>query len=216
MEGKTWLILAPLLFLSLIALLSQLGLSEVVMQGNLGSNFNSTWTASADGTYDIGGHQLLNEYNRPTGEYGLTFIQGRQEYWLNSTNAYDIGYPHSVDIFSRDTSYPCWQLANGEGLSAAAGSDLNVSISDTTLMMVAVIVGLVILAGIAGLRILGSGESDFSVSAIIKGGGFLTIWGILSLAASPLILSIAIFGIAFYFLLTVVYAVGCINSLGGS
>lgn len=209
------LLLGCILLLTACALFTQLGMADYLFDPDL-AMMGDTWTASANGTFDVDGHQLLDAQGFREGEYGQVFIEGKQMYWLNETNAGSIIGIQGVDPFSRDKSYPCWQLAEGESINAYNAGDLNISITNDTYMILAVIVGLIVLAGVAGFKVLSSGESDVSVKVIVLGTGLLTLWGILSLAAYSLIVSIPIFGIIFYFGLTIAYTIGCIQQFGGS
>lgn len=209
------LIILPLAFLAIMALFAQLGLAEYALDPYINQNFDSEWTAPSDGTFDLSGHKLLDENGFRTGEFGLCFIEGNQMYWLNATNAASAIGIGGVDPFSRDKTYPCFQLATGEQIVFSQAADLNVSISDGSLMMIAIIVGLIVLAAVAGLKVFGSGISEVSVATIVKGTGFIAIWGILSLAAIGLITGVPIFGIAFYFFLTLLYTVGIMGQIGG-
>lgn len=209
------LIWIPLVFLAITALMAQLGLAELSMTAYINQEYDSEWVASADGTFDVSGHMVLNDQGFKIGEFGLAFYQGSQQFWLNTTNSPGIG-PGGVDPFSGNTDYPIFNLASGESILSYQPQDLNVNLSNQNLMMIAVVTGVIILAGVAGLKIFGTGESDFSISAIVKGAGYLTVWGILSLASIAIIMGIPIFGIAFYFVLTLAYAVGCIGSFGGA
>lgn len=79
------------------------------------------------------------------------------------------------------------------------------------------IVGVIIAIGtIAGLKVLGSGISDISVSAIMIGGGLVTIWIFLTAIAAPFILEIPVVGVAFYAAISLTYTLGIINQISGT
>lgn len=77
---------------------------------------------------------------------------------------------------------------------------------------------LLIAIGIAllGIRFLGSGLSDQSVRILTISAIYSGIWIMLSLLATPLLLSIEIFGLLMYIGLSIGYILGVIEKLSGS
>lgn len=74
---------------------------------------------------------------------------------------------------------------------------------------------LMFIGSFAGLRLFGSGESEESVSFMLKGTFFITLWLACSVIAYPVILgtgNIILFLI--YMVLTVIYSIGIINQVG--
>lgn len=103
------------------------------------------------------------------------------------------------------------------------GTTSEFAIADTTavfsidplqgaIIWIVVIVGL----GVAvGIQVLGSGLSENSVHLIFMGTFYISLWTILSVLAMNLIISIEIFGSVIYLTLTILYAIGCIQNVGG-
>lgn len=69
-------------------------------------------------------------------------------------------------------------------------------------------------AGIFGIQVLGSGLAEVSVMALFRFASLYAIWLVFSVLASPLFLSIPLFGLPIYFGLTFFYSYGIIA--GGS
>jgi len=95
------------------------------------------------------------------------------------------------------------------------GADLLFNIDALTGALVWIIVVIAIVS-VIGINIIGSGLSETSVHIITLGTAYTTIWIVLSLLASPLILSIEVFGALIYVVLTIIYAIGFINKISGS
>jgi len=94
------------------------------------------------------------------------------------------------------------------------GEDLLFSIDPT----IATIAAFVVIGGLAaalGIQILGSGLSPESIKIIITCILYGTLWGLLSILAMPLILSIEVFGTIIYVILLISYIVGVIQSITG-
>lgn len=95
-------------------------------------------------------------------------------------------------------------------------SSINFTISTNELILgVGILLGLIAIASLFGLRILGSGLSDESVRVIVFVTVYGGIWMLLSLLAWNLITQIEIFGYFIYAILSICYAVGCIQKFYG-
>lgn len=70
------------------------------------------------------------------------------------------------------------------------------------------IIVIIILVSVLGINIIGSGLSDESIRTITIGTFYGSVWIILSLYASPLIISIAIYGLLIYVTFTISFALG--------
>lgn len=79
-----------------------------------------------------------------------------------------------------------------------------------------ILFGLIAIASLFGLKILGSGLSEESVRVIIFVCVFGGIWSLLSILAYSLIVSIEIFGYILYAILTICYVYGVIKLYYGS
>ena len=78
---------------------------------------------------------------------------------------------------------------------------------------IAIISTLVVLAILAGVRILASGLSETSIRTIIIIVGYIGLWTVFSVLAINLIFAIELFGTLIYVGLTVLYAVGVLDKL---
>jgi len=84
---------------------------------------------------------------------------------------------------------------------------------DMTVGLVAVIAGAIAL-GLIGLNVLGSGLDSTSVKIIWNGIVFYGLWLIFSVLSYNSIISIPIFGIIFWFILTFIYSLGIFSKMG--
>ena len=86
---------------------------------------------------------------------------------------------------------------------------------DAVVGAIAIIILITVIAGIIGIRILGSGLSDNSVKYITLGIVFSGIWTILSVLSWNLITSIEVFGGTIYVFLTIMYVIGVVRKFAG-
>jgi hypothetical protein len=108
---------------------------------------------------------------------------------------------------------------NGFGWDCVGGSP---TVGDASIQMSGVIsagvISLVIcsvaLAVVCGFHILGSGLGSVSVMAIFKSAAYYGIWCLFSVAALILFGEIPLFGYPLYFMLTLFYSVGVVQSVG--
>lgn len=77
----------------------------------------------------------------------------------------------------------------------------------------AIIIILIYVAVLLGIQIFGSGISEHSIKVVISLTSYLAIWGVFSVLSYNLIISIEIFGIIIYIILTIMYVIGIINKI---
>lgn len=217
------LIVFPLIFLIIMAVMGQIGFGEVGFEGSGVQQFMNaaTFNATEAGYWLINeGRLVLDRWGNRVAEFGQQWGEGSLSYWLNTTNAYDTNYFNNVDPWSQDESYPLLWLNDNEEFDGShytrgqAGLGF-IDIGTSTWGVIALITALIILAGIAGLKVFGSGISDISVGTIVKGTGFMALWAIFSVVAYPLITGVEIFGVILYLILTSCYAIGILGQVGG-
>lgn len=167
-------------------------------------NFSGTYNIddyTLNAWFDKNGHMVCDENFTAVGESGTLYYDGRfgqdKRVWNNGSGVFG--------------SYDSYVVTRG-GSSAVAGVGFDIGGSIGVIALLAVIVGL---SAVVGFKILGSGISEWSVSAILKGGMLISLWTIFSALSMALITGIPIFGAIFYFFLTVAYAIGVLNSFGG-
>ncbi len=73
----------------------------------------------------------------------------------------------------------------------------------------------IVAAGITGITVVSTGLNAQSARLILLAAGYLAIWGLLSVVAYGLIVSIQIFGGIIYVMLTIGYLIGVAQSLAG-
>ena len=79
----------------------------------------------------------------------------------------------------------------------------------------ALITTLAVLGAIITIQVLGSGMSDNGSKIIMVSVFYGGIWVILSLVSYPMIVSIEIFGVLLYLILTILYAIGVVGKYFG-
>lgn len=95
-----------------------------------------------------------------------------------------------------------------------SGTDIMFNI-DPIIGAIVVLIAIIAFAIVIGIQVLGSGISPESIRIIIACTMYAGMWGILSILASPLIISIEMFGSLIYISLTIAYVIGIIQKLGG-
>lgn len=195
------LVIFPLFFICVMAIFSMLGLGTAIdgdLSGHLDlSDYDSGYW------YDKNGHAVCDENYTICGEAGTLEFDGRfgqeKRLWNNGTG---IGGAFGWERY----------VVTKTGTSAVAGASFDMGGSIGVIALLVVIVGL---SAIVGFKILGSGISEWSVSAILKGGMLISVWTIFSAISMKLIVGVPFFGAILYFLLTVAYAIGVLGSFGG-
>lgn len=79
--------------------------------------------------------------------------------------------------------------------------------------IIALIIGLVIIGVLAGIRVLGSGLSEYSVKLIYKSSTYYGLWGIFSVLSYNCFQELPFFGIFLWLGLTIVYSMGFFQTL---
>lgn len=85
----------------------------------------------------------------------------------------------------------------------------------TTTFFIAVLAGILGIAFISGIRIVGFGLSDTAVHMITNYSVYILLWSILSLMSASLILATPLFGIPIYAGLTLSYIMGVMAQVNG-
>lgn len=88
-------------------------------------------------------------------------------------------------------------------------------VTATSIGFFAIVAALVALGIIAGVRLLDSGLSGFSVKIIVMAAAFGGLWTVMSGMSVDLLTSIPIFGNILFFGLTLVYTIGSVFMLSG-
>lgn len=115
-------------------------------------------------------------------------------FYTNATNTYAV-YDAAGQRMMKDSTEISFDLGTSLGLIALVG-------------------GGIILACIVGARFLSWGQSEESVSAVWKGTLLLSVWGVFSVLSLSMITGIPLLGPFFYMFLTVLYCMGVINQVG--
>jgi hypothetical protein len=66
----------------------------------------------------------------------------------------------------------------------------------------------------SGVTILGSGLNSVSILGLFKGVAYLGLWGVFSATAVALFVMVPWFGMPLYFMLTLFYTLGIVQSVG--
>jgi hypothetical protein len=85
---------------------------------------------------------------------------------------------------------------------------------DEFLGLWAMIAGFAVLVGVVGLRVFGSGISEASVNSLISLAIYTALWLIFAVLSFPLVSEIELLGSLSWFVLTVLYTVGVLQTLG--
>lgn len=114
--------------------------------------------------------------------------------------------------FNTTDTYLCYETPYGELHQRSYEFDLMSSFG-----LIGVISLVMFVVSFVGIRVFGTGLSEISVSTIVKGSLFITIWAIFSALSIGLVIQVpySIGGI-FYFFLTVLYTLGIIQQIGGN
>lgn len=189
-------VLAPLIILSLIALVAQ-GMGSV-------ESAYTTETYGISGFYDTTEHLVCYDNQTAYDEAGYLIVVGGQNYattdyyWQNETNSYEV-YINNNPLDEADS--PRWIMVGSTGFWG----------------ILVILAAVMALGCIVGFRILNSGENDFSTSLIVKGTAFGSIWAFLAALDYSLLMMLPLYlGSAFLFILSLIYLVGVVTSFGGS
>lgn len=172
-----------------------------------------TWSAegtlegfsAANGYYDGNDHLVAYANGSYSGEYGVI---------NHPITAGSAGPWNDIPLWDNGTQYNVYTDTGERMLPEQQTIEFNLA---SSLGLIAIVAGGIVLAGFIGTRILGStagGGNDESASAIWKGTVLLTIWGIFSVTALGMITQVPYLGPFFYMFLTVIYCLGVINQVG--
>lgn len=106
-------------------------------------------------------------------------------------------------------------IINGTTTTLEFGGDEVLFAIDPAVATITVFIVIIGIVGLLGIQILGSGLSPESIRTIMICILYGIVWGLLSVVAMPLILSIEIFGVSIYMVLLVGYIIGVIQKIGG-
>lgn len=200
------LILIPLSVLITLSMLSMIGLGAGGELGQIG--FGQSITGPDAILYTSTAHQTVYANGTAIGEEGrISDVDGVSgiAFWYNTSygTPFELYTDSACTIPAKiiDTSAPL-----GGGAWTWEGS------MTSSLGLIALIVGLMIFLTVVGARFLTYGQSELGLSAIFKGTAFIAIWGVFSLLALPLMGDVPLN--ILYFILTVIYTLGIINSVG--
>lgn len=173
------------------ALLSVLGMTSATF--NATGDFYST--AAYDGFYDANGNLKAYPNGTAANEHGSVVSTGQNPYWANASG-----------------NYPLVRLNAGENIDEYTTNQFNMG---SAFGLIAIIIGLMALACVAGLRILSTGVAETSIRTLILGTGLLAIWGVFSVLSIGILTAIPVFGAIFYFALSAVYTLGIMQQVAG-
>lgn len=167
-----------------------------------GSNVFGTGLLSLRGEgdwLDQGGHAVCTYNGTALGEAG-TLIAGSGEgdwsYWDNGTTVFGMPVLYNVNQEQRLAEFDFGFMVTG------------------IFGFLGIIAGIMVMASIIGLRVLGIGISEMSVSTLVKGTAYLSLFLLCSAGSAYSIWEIPYFGSTFYLLLTLLYTLGMIDKMG--
>jgi hypothetical protein len=129
---------------------------------------------------------------------------------FNQTNSYSVGTQNG------ESGKSVYFIGKGF-IPASDPNNATTTIDSISLIgvdgLLALMIGFIAIATLLGVHFFGSGLSDSSINIIYKSTVFYTIWGIFSFLGLGVgneygIISIPVFGVIIYFILTLVYVVG--------
>lgn len=106
------------------------------------------------------------------------------------------------------------QSLNGNQTNLAQETtNADFSVGMTTGLII-LIITLIVVGVVAGIRVLGSGLSEFSVNLIYKATAYYGLWGIFSTMAFTAFQAIPFIGLFLWMGLTLLYTLGFFQSIG--
>ena len=124
---------------------------------------------------------------------------------------FDLSYSGTLEEISAEGN----QTLNEEESKYIKETSSAVFDINMTTGIIALIIGLVAVGVIAGIRILGSGLSEYSVKLIHKSTVYYGLWGIFSAFSFVAFESIPFFGLFIWLGLTLIYSLGFFKTLEG-
>lgn len=187
------LIIFPLLFLIVFAVLAQSGLG--MPTGEVGDKYQVQETGL---WYDADGHAVTYANFTKYGEDGHVEAGSVGGIWMRLWK----NVSGSYQMFNTNT-----------GVNVAYNPQLTFD-SFSSLGVIGLISCLIVAGAVIGTKIFGIGLGEESLSLVIKGSFFIVLWASLSVFSMPLIIALPLLGVLFYFFLTVIYGLGVINQVG--
>jgi hypothetical protein len=132
-------------------------------------------------------------------------------FWMlvaNNTLNYSTYYNNAFEASGNQTLSGTTSTLTQQNTNVAFGIDM-------TTGLVILIVSMVIIGTVAGVRVLGSGLSNFAVVLIYKSAVYWGLWGMFSAFSITAFMSIPTFGVFIWFLLTLIYTLGFFQTLNG-
>lgn len=123
-----------------------------------------------------------------------------------------MGSGWGTDIFNE--TYNEDIIVNGTTNSIEIGYNVGFYI-DPILVGIVILVGLIAVAVILGINVLGSGVTGEMGKFIIIMTAYIGLWGMLTVLAFPLIASIEILGFTIYAVLSLGYVIGIFKNYSG-
>lgn len=201
---KVTLIILPLAVLFIIAMvnLSGLGVAGTLGQTTIGGSPDSTIY------YDSAGVAKCYANGTVIGEAGVILNgDGNLAQWGNETQWWG-GYSVYYQLYwDESATQPVSYSDVGKGYPASGSINIYSSFG-----LIAMIIGIMALAGVVGLRIMGSGIAERSASTIIMGTAFIGLWTIFSAISFTIITSFAL-GSILYLALTACYCIGILMNM---
>lgn len=165
----------------------------------------SGYSGAANGWYDSTDHLVMY----PNGTAVNATENGRLSFPITAGSA---GPWNTIPLYTNSSgSYNVYDATGERMMPDQTAFTFDIA---TSLGIIAIVAAGIILASIVGTRILGSGVSEESVSAIWKGTLLLSVWGVFSVAALGMITQVVLVGPFFYLFLTIIYCLGVINQVG--
>lgn len=143
----------------------------------------------------------------------LLLIAGVNQLYVLSSS--DLSYSNTLSGIAQQGNQT---LNSDESQLKQEAADAAFSINMTA-GFIALIIGLVAVGVVAGIRVLGSGLSEYSVQLIHKATVYYGLWGVFSALGFTGLTSLPLFGGLFWFGMTLAYSLGFFQSLqvtGGS
>lgn len=194
------LILLPLAVLICATMLSVMGVGSDLGAPSGGYLVDGRGNINGDeGWYDDTGHLVCYDNGTAAGEAGIV-----------GTPSYTHSHPFWDNTTSGGSTFDMYADPSGTDLQKGDLFDIT-----GTLGLIGIVLAVMALGCIVGIRVVGSGTSSTSVSTVIIGTAFLSLWGVFSVFGYPLIGTIPLFGGMLYFILTAMYTVGVIQAFSG-
>lgn len=221
MDLSKFLIILPVAILLTFGILAMTGLgtNTIDLQTNGNFSLNYIGTAAETGNidfklYDYGGNEKCYINGTATNEEGsLTelFLASPPSVaaWTNTTGSYQVYYDqeHFCPVLWSERNFDNIFIPNTGRMDQAGSGVFNLASSLGFIALISVIMAI---GSIVGIRILDSGESEFSVRLLVIGIATLTFWGILTFMAYPLIYEGGFYVYIPYFLMTASYCLGIV------